>query len=49
MGRRPAFWLAVALTSVVAQPAAALVADSKFGDVVPGFRKLINYTRKAGA
>lgn len=47
--KRPAFWLAVACTSVVAQPAAALLADSKAGDVVPGLRKLINYTRKVGA
>lgn len=44
MGKQPAFWLAVAGVSVIAQPLFRLVADSKLGDVIPGLRDLSNYS-----
>lgn len=48
-GKQPAFWLAVAGVAIIAQPLANVLADSKFGDLFPGFRTL-NYaaTRKNG-
>jgi hypothetical protein len=48
-GKQPAFWLAVAGVSLIAQPLFNLVADSKVGEVFPGLRTL-NYaaTRKNG-
>lgn len=48
-GQRLAFWAAVALVSMIAPAAANAAADSKLGDVVPGFRTANNYiTRRNG-
>jgi hypothetical protein len=44
--KQPAFWLAVAGVSIIAQPLFGLVADSKLGDVVPGLRDLHAYTTR---
>lgn len=49
MGKQPAFWLAVAGVSIIAQPLFNLAADSKLGALIPGFRELNSYTtRKNG-
>lgn len=49
-GRQLGFWLAVALTGGVVAPVVMNVAaDSKLGDLVPGFRTLDAYrTRRNG-
>jgi len=44
MGKQPAFWLAVAGVSIIAQPLFGLVADSKLGNLVPGLRDLHAFT-----
>jgi hypothetical protein len=49
MGKQPAFWLAVAGVSIIAQPLFNLVADSKVGAIVPGLRDLNSFsTRRNG-
>jgi hypothetical protein len=46
MGKQPAFWLAVAGVSIIAQPLFNLAADSKLGARIPGFRDLNHYTTR---
>lgn len=47
MGARQAgFWLAVAGVAVIAPVVVNIAADSKLGDVVPGFRTLNSYATR---
>jgi hypothetical protein len=46
VGKQPAFWLAVAGVSIIAQPLFNLAADSKLGAKIPGFRELNSYTTR---
>jgi hypothetical protein len=45
-GRQLGFWLAVAGVAVIAPTVVNVAADSKLGDLVPGFRTLNAYTTR---